>query len=99
VVDSRSRSNGNFLGTGQKIPDEPDKLDAPKRSLLNLSRRKHIKDDVVRLSKDKNVAQGIAYNNVLGKWVDECWSPERACDRSESLRRAMKRLGQFVSDV
>ncbi|MDR1133676.1 MAG: DUF4276 family protein [Synergistaceae bacterium] len=88
-----------FIGTGRKFPDEPDKLDDPKRSLLNLLRQKHLRDDVVRLSKDGNVAQGIAYNNVLGRWVDEYWSPGRAGDKSESLRRAINKLGQYISDV
>jgi hypothetical protein len=87
-----------FMGTGRKFPDEPDKLDDPKRLLLNLLKRKYLRGDVVRVSKDGNVAQGIAYNNVIGKWIDECWSPERAGDKSQSLRRAIDKLGRYISD-
>jgi hypothetical protein len=82
-----------FIGGQPKLPADPDVLEDPKAELLTLLNRnkKIVKEDVVRISRGK-IFQGVGYNDILGKWVDEKWSPERAAQKSDSLRRAIYRL-------
>ncbi|MDR1873728.1 MAG: DUF4276 family protein [Synergistaceae bacterium] len=83
----------NLLGGQPKLSSDPDNMEDPKRELLNLLKRvkKYVRDDVVRVS-GSNLFQGVGYNAVLEKWVNDTWSPERAAQRSESLKRAFYRL-------
>ncbi|MDR1648666.1 MAG: DUF4276 family protein [Synergistaceae bacterium] len=82
-----------FLGGQPRLPADPDVLEDPKAELLKLLKRvnRYVKEDVVRISEGR-IRQGVAYNDILGKWVDENWSPERAAQKSDSLRRAFLRL-------
>ena len=80
-----------------KLPDNPDILDDPKRSLLHFAKNapREIRSDLIA---DKGVmaAQGMGYNFRLGQFVRESWSPQRAASRSDSLRRTRERLIQFL---
>ncbi|GHV35250.1 hypothetical protein FACS1894187_07550 [Synergistales bacterium] len=85
-----------LLGGQPKLPTNPDSLEDPKMELLNLLKRtrKYVRDNVVRVS-GSELSQGLEYNAVLGKWVDETWSPERAAQKSDSLGRALRRLQAY----
>jgi hypothetical protein len=86
-----------LIGHNVKLPPNPDDLVDPKIVLLNMLKqvKRHLRDGVVRVH-GSNVSQGVAYNAVLGKLVDEHWSPERATQKSESLSRAFSRLREFT---
>jgi hypothetical protein len=86
-----------LIGHNVKLPPNPDALVDPKMVLLNMLKqvKRHLRDGVVRVH-GSNVSQGVAYNAVLGKLVDEHWSPERAAQKSESLSRAFSRLREFT---
>ena len=78
-------------GSADQIPD-------PKNALLSWIRRRS-RDDKIRkgmLPREGGTAKiGIAYNNILVEFVEKEWSPDRAAKKSESLRRAFRRLRDF----
>lgn len=79
---------------GIRLPDTPDVLPDPKQTLLQIAARhapRDIKDDLL-VARNALTSQGIGYNRRLCNFVSEQWSPERACERSESLRRACNSL-------
>lgn len=82
-----------LFSDGIKLPNSPDLEQDPKKLLLLLARRarRSLREDLVR-EENGEPRQGLAYNAVLGQWVDNYWSPERAAQKSESLKRAMIRL-------
>ncbi len=85
-----------LLGKKGKFPVDPDALPDPKQRLLELA--KHAKRDVRQdlvAEKGAIAAQGIAYNSRLCEFVKQDWDPRRASIRSESLRRAQRRIDEF----
>jgi len=85
-----------LLGNQGSFPVDPDALPDPKQRLLELA--KHAKRDVRQdlvAEKGTIAAQGIAYNSRLCEFVARDWDPRRASIRSESLRRAQRRIDEL----
>ena len=88
-----------YLRVGpDKIPAEPEKLEDPKDSMVDLarlSRRKDIwKDMVPREKSGRRV--GPAYSSRIIEYVQEHWRPQVAAERAESLHRAITCLEKLV---
>jgi hypothetical protein len=84
-----------------RIPDHPELLDDPKEALLNLVRRyakKTIRSDILP-EKGSTAKIGLAYNQVLGTFVQQSWSPERAEEVAESLKRTRQRIHELRLDL
>lgn len=75
------------------VPADPDTLADPKRELLRLGRKapRALREELVAET-GALANQGIGYNALLSEFVRRQWSPERAANRSPSLRRARERL-------
>ena len=80
-----------------KIPSAPDTLDDPKRTLLELAKKapRAIREELIK-APGAVAAQGLGYNAVLGQFVRENWSAERAALRSPSLASARKRIVELA---
>lgn len=79
-----------------KLPQNPDEVDDPKRTVLTLARRSKqrlIRDEVVSAGDPSK--QGTGYNTHLRNFVLDRWSAHRAAQISPSLRRAMNRLSML----
>ncbi len=70
----------------------PDSLDDPKRHLLDVVRRKGRKNRHKAMLPSGTANIGPGYNNTLCRFVEEHWSPNRASQKSPSLRKAMNAL-------
>lgn len=80
-----------FLGVGKAVdfPD-PESLADPKLDLLKLaekSRRRPLREAIVRRDSGGNLRQGPAYNSTLAGFVNGLWSPSSASSRCPSLAR------------
>lgn len=87
-----------LIGNRGTLPPDPDALADPKEYLLRLIAKqapRHIREDLVA-EKGAIASQGIGYNAHFSEWVRTQWSPARAADRSQSLRRARIRIGELV---
>lgn len=92
IADAEAFSD--FFGVRRRIvPRDPDALDDPKRSILQMARSasREIRLEVLA-TRGAISSQGIGYNRVLGEFVRTSWSPARASEASESLRRAIFRI-------
>jgi hypothetical protein len=80
----------------RNLPEQPDTLGDPKRTLLTLARKapRAIRKDLI-VEQGTIASQGIGYNVRLCAFVRETWNPERAAVRSDSLRRVRERLEQL----
>jgi hypothetical protein len=87
-----------LIGRKGTLPPEPDGLPHPKQHLLNLAKTapRAVRDDLLKETGAIS-SQGLGYNNRLSAWVRSDWSPERAAQRSPSLRRTRDRLSQLTS--
>jgi len=85
-----------LLGKNGQLPVDPDALRDPKQRLLQLARlaRRDVRRDLVA-EQGTIAAQGIAYNARLCEFVSKDWDPQRASIRSESLRRARRRIDEL----
>lgn len=87
-----------LVGDRGSLPPAPDTLADPKQYLLRLvarQARRRIREDLVA-ENGAIASQGIGYNARLSELVATVWSPARAAQRSESLRRARLRLSELV---
>jgi hypothetical protein len=79
-----------------RIPADPDGLDDPKQTLVDLartSRRRVIRDDLVPTpGSGRRVGAGYVSRIVEFVIDEECWRPEVAAGQSDSLRRALEAL-------
>ncbi|MBI4880533.1 MAG: hypothetical protein HY812_12865 [Planctomycetes bacterium] len=91
-----------FLGiAGTRVPREPERLEDPKRSLVDLartSRRREIRRDMVP-REGSGRASGPAYSSRVIEFVTAAWRPEVAADRSESLRRAIACVERLIQSA
>lgn len=80
-----------------KIAGNPDQLANPKEYLLECAKRapREVKNDLIH-SKGALAKQGLGYNSRLCLFVREVWAPNRASERSDSLARAIRRLGEIA---
>lgn len=80
-----------------RIPENPELLDDPKATLLNLVRthgKRGIREAI--LPKRNSTAKiGLMYNQALCGFVRESWSPDRASEIADSLRRAIRRIHEL----
>lgn len=78
------------------LPDQVDLLVDPKRELLDAASRAHrsVREELIA-KRGAIASQGIGYNKVLGDFVQNVWSLERAYPRSPSLQRALLRLQEL----
>ena len=80
-----------------RMPEHPESLADPKEALLNLIRRygrRAIKADI--LPERKSTAKvGPAYNQVLCTFVQKSWSPQRAGEVAQSLKRTQIRIHEL----
>jgi len=87
----------NYLGIPEVLlPINPEQDPDPKKTLISLTRRsKHrkIREDIIPIN--ENASIGPNYNGRLMEFVFNHWSIKRAMTRSESLRRAHKKLDLF----
>jgi hypothetical protein len=81
------------------VPERPDALYDPKRSLLELARahaKTELKADLVPQNYDASYPRiGRAYNLRMCAFVDTKWRPDVARKKSESLDRALTALEQL----
>lgn len=84
-----------------RIPQDPESLDNPKQTMVNLarqSRRRQIIEDMVpRPNSGRNV--GPAYTSRLIEFVQDAtngWNPGVASRLSDSLNRCLRCLHQLV---
>lgn len=82
----------------KKLPPDPEALDDPKTTMVNLarvSRRRDIREDMVpRPGSGRQV--GPAYSSRLIEFASGDWRPDVAADRADSLRRAMRCLNRLI---
>ena len=82
----------------RRLPDDPDKIPEPKDLLLELARRAPL--DVrldLRAEAGAIAGQGLGYNHRLRDLVSSLGRPDRAAERSPSLRRAIARIGELTN--
>jgi hypothetical protein len=86
-----------LIGARGKLPQNPDALEDPKQSLLQLARlaKRDVRKDLV-VETGTVASQGIGYNTRLGLLVKSHWSPKRAAERSLSLNSAIARLEELA---
>lgn len=88
----------NWLRVPRKdLRQNPEALDDPKQYLVNLarkSRHREIRDDLVPKEGFSNVV-GPGYGSQIRNFVQTRWSPERAAEHSESLRRCRAALDRL----
>jgi hypothetical protein len=88
----------DFLGISvTKVPLEPDQINDPKQSLVNLARRSRsrtLRESIVP-RQGSTAVQGPDYNGCLGDFVRYRWDRDSAARRSPSLNRAWGRLIAF----
>lgn len=91
-----------FLGVSRnRLLDDPEALDDPKRTLVDLarqSRKSAIRADMVP-SAGSGRSVGPAYTSRLIEYASFHWNPEMAAHRSESLRRAITCLHRLLETV
>ncbi len=88
-----------------ELPEGPDAKERMLKCVDRLAKRH--KEDFVRKNakggKLPTYSFGSRYSIILGQFVDDEWDAQRAAERSDSLARALRRLGElhdrFVSGV
>jgi len=90
-----------FLGIGTvKVPRDPESLDDPKRTMVDLarqSRRRDIREDMVpRPGSGRSV--GPAYTSRMIEFTSDSgrWRPEVAAENSRSLLRCRNALNRLI---
>lgn len=79
-----------------KLPQDPDSILDPKATLLKLvgGSRRELKEAMIA-KKGALAIQGVGYNTILGDFIRTSWSPQRAQERSKSLKKAFTRINEF----
>lgn len=97
-----AESLASYFGVSRSlIPPEPEKLDKPKESLIQLAKRsnkREIREGIAR----KGSAQlelGPRYTALMRKYARNNWRPEVAAERADSLRRAMACVSKLIGTV
>lgn len=94
VLASRSRVALYFGVSLAHVPTDPDELDDPKLSLVNLARRSPYRrrgSMFVPVPGHSGVV-GRDYLDGLSELINEHWDLEEACEHSPSLRRFLARF-------
>lgn len=77
-----------------KLPQQPEECENPKRELINLSRNSKFGLEIAP-QKGSRAIQGYNYNGCLVCYVQNNWSIDAAMEYSPSLERAVKSLISF----
>ncbi len=75
-----------------QIPKDPENLNDPKRTLIDLARVSRRRDIREGLVPREGSSVGPAYTSRMGEFVREHWDPQAARSRSPSLDRAIRCL-------
>ena len=97
MADAQTLSRFLRVGLGTLLA-EPEKLERPKDTMVDLarrSRRKDIRTDMVPRERSGRRV-GPAYASRLIEYIQEHWRPDVAAERSESLQRAIRCLQKLV---
>jgi hypothetical protein len=90
----------HFFGVpANKVPQSPDELDDPKKSLLSVARgskRRRLAEEILP-PHGSRVSIGPLYNQRLCGFVREQWNVDEAGAASPSLLRAIVRIADFMS--
>ena len=90
-----------FLGVRkQDIPPHPERVDDPKRRLVNMARASRFAG-VKRLlvpAPSSTATVGPAYTSEVQQFVRDRWNIERAMERSPSLRRCVRAVQHHVEE-
>lgn len=70
----------------------PEQLDHPKEHLLNVIRKKGNTKIHREMLPKESAHIGPQYNDVMCKFIENLWMPERAAENSPSLKRALGAL-------
>ncbi len=83
-----------------RVPLDPDNLENPKRTLLQLASKapRDLRMDIVS-TRSSSVVQGFGYNARLIEFVSDLWAISDARQNSDSLDRACKRLEEARSEL
>jgi hypothetical protein len=94
------RSNvAQFLGVPKKkIPRRPERLDDPKRNVVNLARQSRYRRIRELLVPEEGVSasEGPGYTSEMQTFVREAWHPGKAREKSESLARCVVAVAAFL---
>ncbi|WP_155996549.1 hypothetical protein [Verrucomicrobium sp. 3C] len=77
-----------------RIPSNPEELPDPKAAVVELasgSRNRKIRTDMVPRP-ESGRKTGPLYPSFMTEFICRLWQPDRAAERSESLRHAIERL-------
>lgn len=77
------------------VPHNPEEIEDPKRALTHLaanSRSRAIREGIAPRRVRGTQRVGPGYNVILGRFVEEHWSPEAARHNSPSLSRSISRI-------
>jgi hypothetical protein len=84
-----------FFGVARAlIPDRPDELERPKRTVVDLARRsskRSVREGVVP-APGTSTEVGPGYTAQMIEFSSTVWNPESAIENSESLRRCLAAL-------
>ncbi len=93
-------SLAGFLGVAvSRIPLDPESLDDPKQTLVNLARRSRwraIRDGMVP-SQASGRAVGPLYPTLVSQYVFGQWRPQVAAEYADSLRRFRVRVSELLA--
>jgi hypothetical protein len=90
-----------FLGVQEAvIPRDPDSVDDPKASLIQIARKakRELREDIVP-DRSTKAKQGLGYNRALCPFVVRNWNVRYAVTNSESLKRACHRVAELAALV
>lgn len=93
-------SMADLLGVNMRqLPASPENLADAKRFLLQLANKapRSVRDELLA-SKGAAARQGLGYNALLSDFVRLKWNPDRAATRSDSLKRARRRLSELAAN-
>lgn len=88
-----------FRVRAKDVPEDPEALDRPKRSLVDLARRSRRRAVRRAMVPEPGLSAevGVGYTGTVLEFVQGIWSPERAAERSDSLRRCLAALRRLAS--
>lgn len=91
-----------LLGVARTVvPADPESLDDPKQTLVNLARRsrfRQVREDLVP-SEGSGRSEGPGYSSRLSDFAAEVWDVSAAVDSADSLKRCVAALGSRRSAV
>ena len=95
----------NYLGLEHayilKEVNSPEDLWDPKEKLISIvdhSRKRDLKSDIVGKKQGGGYRQGPGYNTRLAEYIMEYWDIGRAAKKTDSLQRALKAVLTFHTD-